>query len=339
MKTFTLIIGALALAGSAFNAFSETIPPAPTKYFDDRVGIISQNDAALMNEELANLEKSAPNHPQFVISILKYDTESSLEDYTNRIANAWKIGQKQTSNGLVLFWFPDVKKLRFETGYGNEAVLPDIRLKQILNNQIIPKFAQKQYAAGLESGISEINKQLVRADVIKINKTEDAGNPLGIFLVVICLGVFGYLAYRIVFKKKEEIKESRVYEGVPVFVPSRPDSLPLSSIRPSRKSVTRVTQKIAKSRRPVIAPVPVPIPMRKKVNNNDRYRDNRRRRQDDDNRDSTSTTYIPVPIPFNLGGSSRDNDDNSSFNIPGGGSSIEAGGGSFGGGGASASYS
>lgn len=185
-------------------SFSETIPAAPTKYFDDRLNIINKTDSSRLNEELAGIEKNNPDHPQFVISILKFDSDSSLEDYTNRIAKQWKVGQKDINNGLILFWFPDKHKLRFETGYGMEAVLPDILCRRILINQIIPQFKNKNYVVGLENSIKEVSKyisqpELAKSDIKKSNLQTKTNNTNAMGIII--LSALGLLVVIFLFSK------------------------------------------------------------------------------------------------------------------------------------------
>jgi len=154
MKKLLLILS-LFIAGVCG---AETIPSVPTKYFTDNSGLIAAPDAARFNERLAALEKQTTI--QFVVYVSKFDTDSSIEDYCNRIAKEWKVGQKDKDNGIILFWFPDKKKLRFEIGYRMESYIPDVLDKRILDNQIIPEFKKKNYVAGLDAGINKVIETL-----------------------------------------------------------------------------------------------------------------------------------------------------------------------------------
>jgi uncharacterized protein len=112
----------LALLFAAHGA--EKLPPSPAEYFNDYAGIVSKGTAA-----------------QIVVAIYpKMETSSSVADYCQRIFHSWKVGQAGKNNGAVLFVFVQEHQLWIQTGYGLEASLPDILCKQIVENEIKPKF-------------------------------------------------------------------------------------------------------------------------------------------------------------------------------------------------------
>ena len=77
----------------------------------------------------------------------------SLEDFTVRTAQAWKVGRKELDNGAVLFVFVKDRKMRIEVGYGLEGALPDVTAKRIIEDTIGPHFREGQFAAGLDAGV------------------------------------------------------------------------------------------------------------------------------------------------------------------------------------------
>ena len=83
-----------------------------------------------------------------------------MEDFTQRAAESWGVGQKQTDNGVVLFVFPQDRKTRIEVGYGLEGVLPDVTGKRIIQNEIVPAFRAGDYDAGITRGVDAIQRAL-----------------------------------------------------------------------------------------------------------------------------------------------------------------------------------
>src|SRR5919204_445159 len=73
----------------------------------------------------------------------------SLEDFSIKLAERWRAGQKGLNNGVILVVFARDRKLRFEVGYGLEPVVPDIVAGQIIRDVIAPRFREGNYAAGL----------------------------------------------------------------------------------------------------------------------------------------------------------------------------------------------
>lgn len=77
---------------------------------------------------------------------------SEIDDFANRLFNQWGIGKKGKDNGLLLLAAIEDRKIKIEVGYGLEGTLPDARTGRILDEHVIPRFKEKQYAAGLLAG-------------------------------------------------------------------------------------------------------------------------------------------------------------------------------------------
>src|SRR3989454_3176090 len=90
------------------------------------------------------------------IAIFRSLEGESLEDVANRLFNQWRLGQKGLDNGVLLVVFVQDRKLRFEIGYGLEAVVPDAAAGQNIRQVIAPYFREQRFAAGLEAAASAI---------------------------------------------------------------------------------------------------------------------------------------------------------------------------------------
>jgi uncharacterized protein len=80
----------------------------------------------------------------------------SLEDFTARTAQAWRVGREDRDNGAVLFVFAQDRKLRLEVGYGLEDRIPDATAKRIIEDVIVPHFRAGDPAGGLTAGVGAI---------------------------------------------------------------------------------------------------------------------------------------------------------------------------------------
>src|SRR5206468_10944862 len=120
-----LYLGILVLIASAIAAnAAETIPAKPDRYFNDYAGVVSRGFAERLNTQLAQFERDTSD--QVVVAVYrKMQSESSIEDYAQRIAQTWQVGQKDKRNGIVLLVFLDDRKASIQVGYGLEGALPD----------------------------------------------------------------------------------------------------------------------------------------------------------------------------------------------------------------------
>ena len=151
MKTSLLALA--LLCGGVFSlAAAEVIPPKPAGYFNDYAGVVSKESALGFNEQLAQFERETSN--QVVVAVFqKMETDSDIADYTQRIAQAWKVGQAEQRNGAVLFVFIADRKMFIQVGYGLEGVLPDVTAFDITERRIKPLFKAGDYEQGLAVGI------------------------------------------------------------------------------------------------------------------------------------------------------------------------------------------
>ena len=154
LRQFTAFIAALLAFFSVvvFSRAAEVIPPAPPDHFNDFARVVRPETATQLNRELAQFERDAST--QIVVAIYpRMQSESSVEDYTVRVAQKWGVGQRDRRNGAVLFVFQQSRDVRIVTGYGLEGALPDALCKQIIENEIIPRFRAGDFDAGLAAGV------------------------------------------------------------------------------------------------------------------------------------------------------------------------------------------
>ncbi len=153
-----LFLAALTLFAISANA-AEVIPPTPGAYFNDYAGVVSKEAASRFNEQLAQFERETSD--QVVVAVFpKMQSDSDIADYTQRVAQAWGVGQKERRNGVVLFVFIEDRKMFIQVGYGLEGALPDATAFDITERHIKPLFRTGNYEAGLATGIDLICKAI-----------------------------------------------------------------------------------------------------------------------------------------------------------------------------------
>jgi uncharacterized protein len=151
-----LYFGALALfLASAAARAGEVMPPSPTRYFNDYANVTRPATREQLNRALEQFEKDTSS--QIVVAVFpKMQSDSSIEDYVNRMFRAWKIGQQQRNNGVLLAVFVQDRKMRIETGYGLEGAIPDAIGKRIIEEQIAPRFRSGDFDGGLAAGVNAL---------------------------------------------------------------------------------------------------------------------------------------------------------------------------------------
>ncbi|MCM3875289.1 MAG: TPM domain-containing protein [Thermoanaerobaculia bacterium] len=149
-RILALPLLALACAGAAAGP---PVPPVPTRFVTDKAGVIAPDVAARLEAQLSSFEKDTSN--QFLVyTETAVPDGTTLEEYTVACAPAWKAGQTQRKNGMILFVFPGSRKARLEVGYGLEGAMPDALARRVLDEQVLPRFRAGDYSGGISSGVS-----------------------------------------------------------------------------------------------------------------------------------------------------------------------------------------
>lgn len=162
LHSSSFILRAAAIATlvcfATLRATALEIPPPPDRWFTDRAGVVSPTEGDLLNAKLRQFEDSTG--AQFIIYVFPSLDGESLEDFTIRTVERWKVGQKKYDNGLVLFVFIEDKKVRVEVGYGLEGTMTDAFSSRVIRNELAPAFAQGQYGQGLNRAADAIMAQI-----------------------------------------------------------------------------------------------------------------------------------------------------------------------------------
>ena len=79
-----------------------------------------------------------------------------LEMFANEIGEKWGVGQKGKDNGIVIVLSEQDRKITIRTGYAAQIHMPPSINKTIIDQVIIPRFKQGDYAGGINAGVEKI---------------------------------------------------------------------------------------------------------------------------------------------------------------------------------------
>ncbi len=164
------LVGFLLLAPPV--ALALEIPPNPSARVNDYAGVLAEPVKADLENRLAAFESETSN--QIVVAIFNSLEGGSLEDFSIRLAEKWKIGQKGKDNGVILLIFMQDRQVRIEVGYGLEGALPDVTADRIIRNEIVPAFR----AGEAEKGISAATNAIMQALKGEYQSPESKADPL-----------------------------------------------------------------------------------------------------------------------------------------------------------------
>lgn len=128
--------------------------PAYNGRVTDLANMMSPGTRASMEKYLAELERT--DSTQIAVLTIPSLDGDSMSDFSIRVAEAWKIGQKGNDNGVLLLVSKGDRKVRIEVGYGLEGVLTDVLSSQIIQNVIGPQFKTGNFDKGFADGVTAI---------------------------------------------------------------------------------------------------------------------------------------------------------------------------------------
>ena len=156
-RCFSVIFFLVIVCASFIHAEETPLPPAPQHYFNDEAGVISPVVAQRLNQQLARFDEATSNQIVVVIEP-KFLSNTSLDDYAQKLYSVWHLGTKKNSNGALLLVFPNERKIRIQTGYGLEGALPDATCKRIIDDIMVPSFQKGNIDQGMIDGVAAMMK-------------------------------------------------------------------------------------------------------------------------------------------------------------------------------------
>ena len=170
--------------------------PKATGYVNDNAGILSPTVKLKLEQFLQNFEES--DSTQITLLTIPTLDGEALDNYSLKVFEAWKLGQKGKDNGALLLVAKAEKKIRIEVGYGLEGRLTDLLAGRIIDNEITPKFKQGDFDGGIVAGIVGM-AQAVRGEYTGTGKTKQKkkSSPFGLLFLFLFLGpLFGRIGGR-----------------------------------------------------------------------------------------------------------------------------------------------
>lgn len=115
----------------------------------DMAGILSAEQKNILSDKIRALHGEKKFQAQ--ILIIPSLEDENIEDYSIKVAEAWKIGDKKSGDGVILLVAVREHKMRIEVGQGIEGVLTDLRSSRLIRSVLAPQFKRGDYYQGLSN--------------------------------------------------------------------------------------------------------------------------------------------------------------------------------------------
>ena len=135
-------------------AFADVAVPPLTGRVVDTTGTLSSSDIGTQSQRLQDLQRRKGS--QIAVLIVPTTAPETIEQFSIRAAETWKIGRKKIDDGALLVVAKDDHKLRIEVGYGLEGALTDVTARRIIDETIVPRFKTGDFTGGIAAGLTRM---------------------------------------------------------------------------------------------------------------------------------------------------------------------------------------
>ena len=213
-------VTALVLGAALGVAAAQSLQPLPKldARVTDLTGTLTAAQQAELAQKLADFE--ARKGAQIAVLLVASTQPEEIEQYSIRVAEAWKLGRKKVDDGALLILAKDDHKLRIENGYGLEGVLTDAASNRIIEETMVPLLRQGQYFAAISAGVDQMMRLIDGEQLPPPDRTwQHRGTRNWNFLPFLFIGVlFGSSILRALFGRTGGALLSGGAVGVVVFL-------------------------------------------------------------------------------------------------------------------------
>jgi uncharacterized protein len=157
MLALIRLFGILALMfASAAGAADEVAVPPLKARVTDLTGTLNGGELASLEAELRTFEQSKGS--QIAVLMLPSTQPETIEQYSIRVAERWKIGRAKADDGVILIIAKNDQRLRIEVGYGLEGAIPDVVAKRVIREVIAPHLLANDFYGGIREGTQTLMK-------------------------------------------------------------------------------------------------------------------------------------------------------------------------------------
>ena len=172
------------------------IPELWGQRIHDDAHVLKQETIDALEKRLKVYEDSTSNQIA-ILTTPSLDGEV-LEEYSLKVAEAWKLGKKEKDNGVLLLIAVDDHKMRIEVGHGLEGMLTDAHSSRIIRNELTPNFRKSDYDAGVAAAVDAMIKSIGGEYSAEDSDTEMSTTNIFLLvgIILVCVFFIGYAFYK-----------------------------------------------------------------------------------------------------------------------------------------------
>jgi uncharacterized protein len=146
--------GIVLLVGIA--CADDLLPIPPVARVTDSTGTLSADQKQALDSKLADIEQRKGS--QVAVLIVPTTKPEEIEQFSYRVADAWKLGRKGVDDGVLLTVAKNDHHVRIEVGRGLEGAITDVQSNRIIREYITPKFRSGDFSGGINDAVDALTK-------------------------------------------------------------------------------------------------------------------------------------------------------------------------------------
>lgn len=149
--------------------------PRPVGYVNDFANVVDPTQGQRITAVCRELEEKTG--AQIAVATFKNMGGDEIDGFTVRLFEAWKPGQKDKNNGILIVNAIEERKVRLEIGYGLEPILNDAMTGRIRRDVMTPLLQAGQYGEAYFAGVATIAAIIAKDQNVTLQSLSGVQTP------------------------------------------------------------------------------------------------------------------------------------------------------------------
>ena len=191
---------AATLAAWAQPASPAAIPPLDAPVVDT-TGTLDAATVQRLDAQARALQQRKGS--QLQVLVVPSTQPESIEQYALRVFEAWRLGRGGVDDGVLLLVAKDDRAVRIETGYGLEGAIPDAVANRVIQEYLVPRFRNGDYAGGIAEATAVLVR-LIDGEPLPapVASNREPGGSDATFFVALFIGGIASMLARLLFARR-----------------------------------------------------------------------------------------------------------------------------------------
>ncbi|KRA54883.1 dehydrogenase [Pseudoxanthomonas sp. Root65] len=145
----------LLIVAPAWAQTLAAIPALDSPVVDTTGTLDAAQTQRLEQQALALQQRKGSQLQVLMVSTTQPET---IEQYTQRVFDQWKLGRQGVDDGVLLLVAKDDRRVRIQPGYGLEGAIPDAIANRVIQEYLAPKFRAGDFGGGIADATATLVK-------------------------------------------------------------------------------------------------------------------------------------------------------------------------------------